>query len=182
MDAPAPRSNGPTARAVFLDRDGTLIEDIPYLNEPQRVRLLPRVAASLRTLKAHGFKLVLTSNQSGIGRGLISRDAAEAVHERFVELLANEGVELDGVFYCPHQPGAACSCRKPQPGMILEAAAVLDIRLADSFMVGNAASDVEAGLRAGCRTIFVGDADGGAAAPDLRVATLADAVPFLLAA
>ena len=173
---------GAGARALFLDRDGTLIEDVPYLSDPDGVRLLPGVAASLRALKRHGFDLVLTSNQSGIGRGLISDAAAKAVHRRFVELLASEDVELDGVFYCPHSPADGCDCRKPNPGLILAAAAALNLRLADSFMIGNAWSDVEAGVRAGCRTVYLGDGDPGGTAPDARAASLADAVPFLLAA
>jgi D-glycero-D-manno-heptose 1,7-bisphosphate phosphatase len=142
--------------AVFLDRDGTLIDDVGYIAEPSRVRLLPGAAGSLRALRAEGFRLVLVSNQSGIGRGLISGDQAQAVHRRFVEEFERRGVRLDAVRYCPHSPDDGCSCRKPAPGLLLDAARELELELGKSFMVGNAATDVEAGRSAGCRTILFG--------------------------
>src|SRR4051794_18720284 len=137
--------------AMFLDRDGTLIDDAGYIADPSRVRLLPGAAASLRALRAEGFRLVLVSNQSGIGRGLISHEQAEAVHRRFVEEFERRGVRLDAVRYCPHSPDDGCPCRKPAPGLLLDAARDLEIELGRSFMVGNTAADVEAGRSAGCR-------------------------------
>lgn len=142
-------------RAVFFDRDGTLIYDAGYLKDPQQVRLLPGVGRALATLKEHGFLLVLVSNQSGIGRGLVTVEQAEQVHSQVVSDLAEYGIQLDAVFYCPHAPEEQCSCRKPSPGMLLRAAGELDLDLARSFMIGDKASDIEAGKRAGCRTILL---------------------------
>jgi histidinol-phosphate phosphatase family protein len=147
--------------AVFLDRDGTLIEDLGYPREPERIRLLDGVGAGLRTLRDAGFALVVISNQSGIGRGIIDPAEATAVHDRFITLLGAEQVQLDAAYYCPHAPSDGCDCRKPEPTMLLRAAADLDISLADSFMVGDKLSDAQAGRRAGCRTIVLGD-DGDA--------------------
>ena len=152
-----------TRRAVFLDRDGTLIEDLDYPREPERVRLLDGVGAGLRALHDAGFALVVISNQSGIGRGIIDPAEAKAVHERFVAELRAEHVGLDGVWYCPHAPWVRCDCRKPSPAMLLRAADELDVALAESFMVGDKLSDAQAGRRAGCRTVVLGDnGDGGA--------------------
>jgi D-glycero-D-manno-heptose 1,7-bisphosphate phosphatase len=160
-----------TRRAVFLDRDGTLIEDLDYPREAERVRLLDGVGAGLRALRDAGFMLVVISNQSGIGRGIIDPDEAKAVHERFVAELRAEHIELDGVWYCPHAPWVQCDCRKPQPAMLLRAAEQLDVALAESFRVGDKLSDAQAGHRAGCRTVVLGgggddDGDRGRGADD----------------
>lgn len=144
---------GADRRAVFLDRDGTVIRDLDYPRDPDLVRLVPGAAAALARLRAAGFALVLVSNQSGIGRGLITPREAELVHERVVALLAESGVRLDGAYYCPHAPDAGCGCRKPAPGMIRDAAARLGIDLGNSFIVGDKPGDIEAGRRAGCRTV-----------------------------
>lgn len=149
--------------AVFLDRDGTLIEDVGFPREPDRVRLVDGAAAALRHLAAADLRLVVVSNQSGIGRGLITADEARSVHERFIGLIGDEGVILDGAKYCPHPPEAGCDCRKPSPGMLLEAAEDLRLDLGRSFMIGDKVSDVKAGERAGCRTVLLGSSptDGG---------------------
>ena len=104
---------------VFLDRDGTVIEDLGYPREPERISLLPGAAEALRAFARAGLALVVVSNQSGIARGLVTGAEAQAVHERFVELLADEGVALDGAYYCPHGPDDGCECRKPAPGLLL---------------------------------------------------------------
>lgn len=140
-------------RAVFLDRDGTVIHDVAYPRDPEQVRLVPGAAAALVRLKNLGFALVLVSNQSGIGRGLVTPQEAERVHERVVAVLEANGVRLDDACYCPHAPEVHCACRKPAPGLILEAADRLGIDLAQSFMVGDKPSDIEAGRRAGSRTV-----------------------------
>lgn len=145
----------PLGRAVFLDRDGTIIFDHGYLKEARQVRLLEGAGEALAKLKTRGFALVLVSNQSGIGRGLITQDQAQQVHQAVVERLAEYGVRLDAVFYCPHTPAEACRCRKPSPEPFLQAARELDLDLAYSFMVGDQATDMEAGKRAGCRTILL---------------------------
>jgi histidinol-phosphate phosphatase family protein len=143
-------------RAVFLDRDGTVIEDPGYLSDPRDVRLISGAADALRALRAAGYRLVLVSNQSGIGRGYFSAEQAEAVHRRVVQELALHGVVLDDARYCPHAPDEGCACRKPQPGLLIAAAEELGFDLSQSFMVGNAATDIGAGRNAGCRTILLG--------------------------
>jgi D-glycero-D-manno-heptose 1,7-bisphosphate phosphatase len=140
-------------RAVFLDRDGTLIEDEGYVRDVNAVRLIEGAAAALRQLKASGFRLIVASNQSGIGRGIITPDQARAVHDRLVLLLAERGAAIDGALYCPHAPGAGCLCRKPLPGLILEGARRYVVDASSSFMVGDAVRDAEAGVRAGCRAV-----------------------------
>jgi histidinol-phosphate phosphatase family protein len=139
----------PAQRAIFLDRDGTLIVDVGYPRVPDRVALLPGVATALRRLSQQAA-LVIISNQSGIGRGLISADEARAVHDRTVECFAAEGVTFTGAYYCPHAPETGCSCRKPQPGLLEQAARELDLDLSRSVMIGDKPSDVEVGRAAGC--------------------------------
>src|SRR4051794_3177637 len=109
--------------AVFLDRDGTLIEDTGYPRDPDRIRLLPGAAEALRRLEGLGLLLVLVSNQSGLGRGLITQAEAEAVHARLLECLRAEGARLHAAYYCPHAPQQGCPCRKPSPGLLQQAAA-----------------------------------------------------------
>ena len=150
-------------RAVFCDRDGTLIEDVGYPRDPDGVRLVAGATDALAALRRAGFALVVVNNQSGIGRGIISPEQAESVHERFVAELAAHGVELDDVRYCPHAPDELCPCRKPSPGLLREAARELGVDLEASFMVSDKPSDVEAGRRAGCRTILLAPAPAGEA-------------------
>jgi D-glycero-D-manno-heptose 1,7-bisphosphate phosphatase len=154
---------------VFVDRDGTVIEDPGYLSDPDCVRLVRGAADGLRALGDRGFRLVVVSNQSGIARRLITEEQAAAVHERFVDELARRGVHLDDVRYCPHAPEAGCARRKPLPGLLVDAADELGVDLARSFMVGDKPSDMEAG-RAGCTTILLAPGGDGAAGPD-HVAT-----------
>lgn len=173
--------NGARARrAVFLDRDGTLIEDLGYPREPKRVRLLEGAAEALAQLRDCGLTLVLIGNQSGIGRGLVTEDEARAVHDRFVGMLAAGGLTLDAVRYCPHAPWERCECRKPLPGMLNSAAVELGIDVSRSFMVGDKASDVEAGRRAGARTVLLGDVGDPDAEPDHRARNWSEAVRFIL--
>jgi histidinol-phosphate phosphatase family protein len=157
--------------AVFCDRDGTIIRDVGYPRNPEDVCLVPGAAEALAELHRDGFLLVLFSNQSGIGRGLVTEEEAARVHERFEAILARRGVRLDGAYYCPHAPEAGCACRKPSPGMIVAAAERFNLDLGRSWVVGDKDSDVEAGRRAGCRTIRLvaaPDAGGGAWAEVLR--------------
>ncbi len=137
-------------KAVFLDRDNTLIEDVPYLSDPSGVRILTGAAEALCEFRNAGFMLVLVTNQSGIGRGMYSDEDMHAVNDRMRELFADEGVSFDGVYYCPHAPEQPCACRKPLPGMLFEAASELGIDLSASVMIGDKLSDVEAGAAAGC--------------------------------
>ena len=158
-----PRAN---RRAVFFDRDGTIIYDAGYLRTPEQVQPLPGMAESLLELSHSGFRLVLVSNQSGVGRGVLSADDLELVHCRVKALLAEHAVHLDGVYYCHHAPWEGCECRKLSAAMILRAARELDIGLNRSFMVGDKSSDVEAGVRAGCHTILLVPPGGFRDPPD----------------
>jgi D-glycero-D-manno-heptose 1,7-bisphosphate phosphatase len=167
------------ASAVFFDRDGTLIEDVGYPREPDRVRLLHGVPEALLRLGTAGFRLVVVSNQSGIGRGIVQVEEAQAVHERFVSELERQGITLDGAKYCPHAPDAGCDCRKPSPGLLLSAADELGLDLEASFMIGDKQSDLEAGRRAGCRVLMLAGS-AGAERADYLAADWQDAVDFIL--
>lgn len=151
----------PDRRAVlFLDRDGTLMEDVGYPSDPAQVRLIPGAAEAVRELAAAGFVPVVVSNQSGLARGLITPEQATAVHERFVTLFeAASGIRLS-CYYCPHGPADGCDCRKPLPGLLHRAAAELGLTGRPGVMVGDKAADVEAGQAAGYVGIrFTGDWD-----------------------
>ena len=142
--------------AVFLDRDGTLIEDRHFLGDPDGVELLPNAVEGLRRLRDLGAALVVVTNQSGVGRGYFDEDAVEAVNARIAQLLAAEGVELAGVYVCPHGPDDGCACRKPAPGLLLRAGEELGLDLGASYLVGDAERDAEAARRAGATAILLG--------------------------
>jgi histidinol-phosphate phosphatase family protein len=154
--------------AVFLDKDGTLVEDVPFNVDPARVRLGPGAAEGLAALHAGGFLLVVVSNQSGVAGGLFPESALTGVWARLGALLAP--VPLAGCYHCPHGPADGCDCRKPEPGLLRRAAAELGIDLARSWMVGDILNDVEAGRRAGCRTVLIdnGNETEWAPGPDRR--------------
>jgi len=143
--------------AVFLDRDGTLIEERNHISRPEQVALLPGTAPTLSLLRQAGFLCVVVTNQSGIGRGLFSEVELRAVHEEMCRQLQGAGVVLDGLYHCPIAPKIKDKSviehpdRKPGPGMLLRAARELDIDLAESWIVGDTASDILAGRNAGCR-------------------------------
>ena len=141
--------------AVFLDRDGTVIAERHYLHDPAGVELLPGAAAGLRAMQSLGLRLVLVTNQSGVGRGYFGRDAVERVHGRLLELLEREGVDLDAIYLCPHTPEESCSCRKPLPGLIERAAHDLGLDPAHSFVIGDKACDVDLGLVVSATTFLV---------------------------
>jgi D-glycero-D-manno-heptose 1,7-bisphosphate phosphatase len=151
-----------STKAVFLDKDGTLVPDVPYNVDPSRIKLAEGAARGLQLLHAADFALIVISNQSGVARGYFKEEALVAVEQRLSMLLAQIGVPLSGFYYCPHhldgvvpQYAIACDCRKPQAGLILQAAHDHDIDLSQSWFVGDILHDVEAGRRAGCRTILV---------------------------
>ena len=139
-------------RALFLDRDGTLMVDTGYVRDPADVSLLPGVGAALRTASELGFLLVLVSNQSGVARGIISSSQLEAVQTRFEGDLADVDVKLDDVRFCLHGPNDGCRCRKPAAGMLVDAAAHLGIDLTSSVILGDRASDMLAGQLVGVGT------------------------------
>ena len=144
------------ARAVFLDRDGTINSDPGYLNDAAEMKLIPGVDLALRKLQDAGYLLIIVSNQSGIGRGKITPAQLDAVHRRLDEILAARGVKIARYELCFHRPEENCDCRKPKPKLILEAAKSLAIDLGQSIMIGDKLSDVRAGRAAGChRTVLV---------------------------
>lgn len=152
---PATASGG--SPAVFMDKDGTLIENVPYNVDVSLMQWMPGAEAAIRALVAAGFRLVVISNQSGVAEGRFPESALVAVESRLREMAAAAGVDLTGFFYCPHgttEPG--CDCRKPMPGLITRAAHEHRLDLGASWFVGDILSDVEAGNRAGCRSILVG--------------------------
>jgi D-glycero-D-manno-heptose 1,7-bisphosphate phosphatase len=165
---------------LLLDRDGTLMEDVGYPNDPAHVRLLPGAADAIRELAACGFVPAVVSNQSGIARGSISNEQARAVHERFVErFAAASGVRLP-CFYCPHGPDDGCACRKPKTGLLESASQSLDLVGRAAVMIGDKRSDVEAGRRFGARTILFGASiPENDCPPEFHARDWADIVDFL---
>ncbi|HEX2046521.1 MAG TPA: HAD-IIIA family hydrolase [Acidimicrobiales bacterium] len=143
--------NTRTPAAVLLDRDGTLVEDVPYNADPGRVVPVPGAAVALARLREAGVALALVSNQSGVARGLMSLDQVDAVNRRVEELLGPLGPWL----VCPHGPEEGCPCRKPAPGLVLAAAAALGVDPAECVMIGDIGADVEAARAAGARPILV---------------------------
>lgn len=170
-------------RAIFFDRDGTVIYDLEYLRDPEQVRLLAGTEKALFELQRQGFYLVLVSNQSGVGRGLLLQEDVERIHCQVIACLAKHGVHLDGVYYCPHAPWEECDCRKPSPVLLLRAAEELDIDLVHSFMVGDKPSDIEAGRRAGCQTVLLAanpSSDMLTPAPDYVTADWSEVARYIL--
>jgi D-glycero-D-manno-heptose 1,7-bisphosphate phosphatase len=176
--------------AVFLDRDGTLIEEVGHLGDPEGVIVLPGVPEALRRLAGAGYTLVVVSNQGGVARGLFTEDDVRAVNRRAAELLAQAGApRIGGWYWCPHHPDhtGPCRCRKPRPGMLLRAAREHDLDLPRSWMVGDHPVDAGAGRAAGARPIVVRTGHGllpGAAhdpGPDvIRAEDLSEAADLIL--
>jgi histidinol-phosphate phosphatase family protein len=145
--------------AVFVDRDDTLIEDAGYCKDPGRVQLLPGAVEGLQMLTRAGFPIIVVTNQSGIGRGFLTEDDLEAVHARLRSELGALGVSLRAIYYCPHLPEDGCSCRKPRPGLLLQAASEMDLNLETCFMIGDRELDLLAGRAAGTTTILVSNTE-----------------------
>lgn len=142
--------------AVFLDRDGVINQNrADYVRTWEQVEFLPGVFDALRRLAGSQFAVVVVTNQSAIGRGIMAAETLQGIHDGMAARIADEGGRVDAIYACPHRPDAGCDCRKPQPGMLLQAAAALDIDLANSFLVGDAVTDMEAALAAGCQPVMV---------------------------
>jgi D-glycero-D-manno-heptose 1,7-bisphosphate phosphatase len=166
----APIARNPNRRAVFLDRDGTVVEDVGYLTDPSQLKLLPGVVDGIRLLQDQ-FLIVIVTNQSAIARGLLDEDGLLSIHQELATALYRRGAFLDAIYACPHHPHRAqCHCRKPQPGMLLRARDDFDIRLGSSFMIGDKGSDIVAGQQGGvAATILIASrrTDSGLP-PDIR--------------
>jgi D-glycero-D-manno-heptose 1,7-bisphosphate phosphatase len=160
--------------AVFIDRDGTLIRDVGYLSRVQQIEVLPRVTEGLALLRAHGFKIVLITNQSAVGRGFLTEGELHLIHD---ELQRRVGA-FDGVYYCPHHPTAAigiyrivCDCRKPARGMVERASLDLNLDLKASYVIGDQMSDMYMARRVGAKGVFLGRIEeGGGREPDFATA------------
>jgi len=175
--------------AVFIDRDGTLTEEVGYVNHPSRLRLLPRSAAAIRCLNQAGVPAVVVTNQAGIARGYFSPEVLDAVNRELLAQLKEGGAHLDGLYVCTHHPSvgeppyrADCSCRKPKPGLLQMAARDGGLSLTSSYMVGDRWRDVEAGRRAGCSTVFIDRSydEPRPERPDATVSSLAEAADWIL--
>lgn len=177
-------------RAVFLDRDGVIVDDPGYLDDPDALRLLPGAGRALAALSQAGWKLVIVTNQSGIARGYFTEERLTEIHARLRELLTVLGASLDAIYYCPHHPDGTvarfareCECRKPQPGLLLAAARDRGLDSTQCWMVGDQAKDIAAGRAVGCRTILIGGEEVGCGPePDYRAESLGEAAEIILQA
>jgi D-glycero-D-manno-heptose 1,7-bisphosphate phosphatase len=166
--------------AVFLDRDGTINEEVGYMDRLEKLKLIPVAAEAIRLINASGMKAVVVTNQSGVARGLFDESLVDAVHIRLREMLRTEGAFLDGIYFCPHHPTEGrerylmtCDCRKPAPGLLLQAATDLHLEIVRSYMVGDTLKDIEAGARAGARGVLVKTGYGSESAETLRLSETA---------
>lgn len=182
----------PRRSAVFIDKDGTLVDNVPYNVDPSRIVLAPGAAAGLRQLARLGYRLFVVSNQPGLALGHFDEAALERAWQHLKAMLAQQDVALDGFYYCPHHPqgsiatwASTCACRKPAPGLLLRAAAEHRIDLASSWMVGDILDDIETGRRAGCRTVLVDVGNetewvrSAWRTPDMVVSSLAEAAAWI---
>lgn len=167
--------------AVFLDRDGTLIRDVGYLRRVEQMELLPRVPEAIRLLRAAGFKVVVITNQSAIGRGLLTEHELELIHAEMQKRLAQNGGGLDGVYYCPHHPIDAlgryrvlCDCRKPNTGLVARATKELELNPNVSYVVGDKPSDMELAGRIGARAFLIRSEISASRNSNIGATTVAD--------
>jgi len=179
-------------KAIFLDRDDTLIEDVGYINHPDQVKLLDGVTEALVEFGAMGYMLIVISNQSGVARGIVTEQILGEIHDRLKQLLTESGVYLDGIYYCPYHPDGVVpkyrkdsDWRKPNPGMLLAAADEMDIELSRSWVIGNSGRDIEAGLRAGCKTVLINQSshqklsEPGQPNPDYKAVNMREAANII---
>ncbi len=149
-------------RAVFIDRDGTISEEVGYINHPSRLRLFPYSGRAIKLLNDAAWLAVVITNQAGVARGYFSEDMIQIVHDQLNRELKDNGAQLDGIYYCAHHPSVGeppyrldCDCRKPRPGLVRRAAEELHINLDESWMIGDRYSDVELARNAGISAAFV---------------------------
>ncbi len=174
-------------RAVFLDRDGTINIDSGYIGDPELIELFPGAADAINLLNEADLKVIIITNQSGIGRGLFTDSALKAVNRRVIELLETDGARIDAIYYCPHLPSDACHCRKPKTVLLKKAAADFDIDVERSYVVGDKCSDIGLGKNAGAKTVLVltglgGDTlESGECKPDHTATDILSAATGILA-
>ena len=184
-------------RAVFIDRDGTMSEEVGYVNHSSRFRLFPYTATAIKHLNESGWLAIVVTNQAGVARGYFSEDMIETVHAQMTKDVTANGGRIDAIYYCAHHPSVgeppyrvACDCRKPQPGLINRAAEQFDVDLSSSWMIGDRYSDVELARNAGVKSMFVLSGYGRgewehqrttwSAQPDLVAENLLEAVQMIV--
>ena len=168
--------------AVMLDRDGTIVVDRDYLDDPEQLQFLPGAAEALRLMHERGLRLVILTNQSGVGRGRFSLERLQEIHERLRRMVQQAGAQIDGLYFCPHRPEEGCACRKPNTLMVTQAASALGFDPAHSIVIGDKASDIELGRRVGALTILIaadGRARGNGLQPDYIVRDLLEAAQLI---
>lgn len=169
-----------TNRAVFLDRDGTMARDAQYCSRPEDFELFPETAKALRLLSKHGFKIIVVTNQSGIGRGYFTEETLARIHDKMNCELAKKGASVDAIYYCPHHPDDNCDCRKPKPKLVFQAARDNDIDLARSFVIGDLPADIELGRAVGCQTTLISQEKSSELMPDHIAADLYQAAQWIV--
>ena len=173
-------------RAVFLDRDGTIMVDANYVGKVDQVAVIPGARQALKRLQDAGYKLFVITNQSGVGRGYFTREAVESIHAHLNEQFGQAGVRFDRYYVCPHHPEDNCDCRKPKPKFLLDAAREYGLDLSRCFMIGDRESDIQAGVNAGVISILVLTGVGQetlakqAAKPDHIANDIAEAAAWIL--
>ena len=189
MTGKMPKTAAGPRSAVFLDRDGTVSEEVGYLYDSSMYRIFPWTGPAIQRLNAKGLHVILATNQSGIGRGYFTEDMVHRVHRKLSDEIGRSGARLDATYFCPHTPDSCRDCRKPHPGMLYRARDEMAVDLETSYMVGDRQTDVEAGKAAGTRTILVMTGDGpnqrdqyrnSEVQPDYFANTLSDAVDWIL--
>jgi D,D-heptose 1,7-bisphosphate phosphatase len=182
-----------TTRAIFLDKDGTLVKDIPYNVDPSAIVLTAHALEALKLLQQAGYRLVIVTNQSGVARGFFPEQAVHTLQSAFERIFSDAGLKLDGFYYCPHylegsvvEYAIACDCRKPAPGMLLRAAVELNITPHASWMIGDILNDIEAGHRAGSQAILINNGNetewefSPLRRPDFQAKDLLEAAEYII--
>ncbi len=169
-------------RAVFLDRDGTIARDVSYCSKAEDFALFPDAAGAIKLLNAAGFRVVVVTNQSGVGRGYFTEETLAQIHQKMERELREQGAFVDAIYYCPHHPDDGCECRKPKGGMFRKAAERFGIEFDKSFMVGDMAKDIEAGKALGCKTVLVktGSNFTDSVSPDYAAQNILEAVQWII--
>jgi D-glycero-D-manno-heptose 1,7-bisphosphate phosphatase len=183
------RSSTRPTTAVFLDRDDTVIRDPGYLSNPDGINILPGAAEAIRVLNESGIPSIIITNQSGIARGFFKEEILESIHKRLTTLLAGQGARIDAIYYCPHHPDGirqeyrvACTCRKPEPGLLLKAAQDFGLDLKHCYLVGDKPIDVETIHKVGGKGILISTGKDMplTVKPDYSAATIKDAISWIL--